>query len=124
MESKYGKRGLSILGLAFELTGDHSRDAKQVKKYLDRHQATYPVLIAGLADKSKASDSFPVLDRVRSYPTTIFLDQFGTVRGIHTGFTGPATGDEYQKLKTRFETLIEKILDSGTVPSKSDSRSP
>lgn len=124
LESKYGKRGLSILGLAFELTGDHSRDAKQVKKYLDRHQATYPVLIAGLADKSKASDSFPVLDRVRSYPTTIFLDQFGTVRGIHTGFTGPATGDEYQKLKTRFETLIEKILDSGTVPSKSDSRSP
>ena len=84
------------------------RDAGQVREYLDRHKASYPVLIAGLADKAKASKALPLLDRVRSYPTTIFVDSKGEIRGVHTGFTGPATGKEYEALKKKFEDLIEK----------------
>lgn len=110
LEKKYGNQGLSILGLAFELTGEFERDSRQVREYLDRHDSTYPVLIAGLADKAKASKALPLLDRVRSYPTTIFVDSKGEIRGVHTGFTGPATGPEYVKLKKKFEDLIEKML--------------
>ena len=110
LQSKYGS-DLSILGLAFELTGDFSRDADQVKKYLKRHDVDYPVLVAGLSDKKLATKSIPFLDRVRSYPTTIFVDAKNEVVAIHTGFTGPATGDAYEKLKTRFETIIQKLVD-------------
>ncbi len=111
LQEEYGDRGLSIPGLAFELTGDHERDSLQVRRYLERHKTDYPVLIAGLADKVKASESFPVLDRIRSYPTTIFIDGKGEVRAVHTGFTGPATGPAYDELKSKFESLIEAMLE-------------
>ncbi len=110
LEKRFGDRGLSILGLAFELTGEFERDAKQVRTYLERHGAGYPVLIAGLADKEKASAALPLLDRVRSYPTTIFIDSKNQIRAVHTGFAGPATGSEYLSLQTKFEKLIENLL--------------
>lgn len=110
LDRKYGDRGLSILGLAFELSGDFSRDARQVRRYIDRVGLTYPILVAGVSDKKKASEVFPALDRIRSYPTTIFLHADGRVRAVHTGFTGPATGDEYLKLRRDFETIIEELL--------------
>ena len=110
LQQKYGDRGFSILGLAFELTSDHRRNAQQVKTYLRTHGVTYPVLIAGPADKAKASKRLPILDRIRSYPTTIFLDSKGKVHGVHTGFTGPATGKAYEDLKQKFESLIESML--------------
>ncbi len=111
LNQKYESRGLSILGLAFELTGDFDRDAEQVRKYLKRHGSSYPVLIAGLADKAQASKALPLLDRVRSYPTTIFVDRDGQIRAVHTGFTGPATGVEFKLLREKFEALIESMLE-------------
>ncbi len=110
LNKQYGDRGLSILGLAFEMTGDFERDAAQVKKYLARHGSQYPVLVAGLSDKKAASKSLKILDRVRSYPTTIFVDRNGKVQGVHTGFTGPATGKAYSEMTSKFESLIESML--------------
>ncbi len=52
-----------------------------------------------------------MLDKVRSYPTFIFLDSQDTVKAIYTGFSGPATGDAYQKLRSQFEQIIESCLD-------------
>lgn len=112
LDQKYRSRGLSILGLAFELTGDFERDAEQVKRYLQRHDCTYPVLIAGTSDKAQASRTFPLLDRIRSYPTTLFLDRSGTIRHVHTGFSGPATGADHETLRQEFEQRIEELLKS------------
>lgn len=121
LQDKYGKQGLSILGLAFELTGEFERDVKQVQIYSKRHGVSYPVLIAGLSDKKEASKALPILDRVRSYPTTIFMDRNNQIRAVHTGFSGPATGNEYDELKSKFETIIEGLLMNGEkVPAKSD----
>lgn len=111
LEKTYASRGLSILGLAFELTGEFERDAEQVKRYLARHDCNYPVLIAGTSDKAQASRTFPLLDRVRSYPTTIFIDRSGKITAVHTGFSGPATGEAFVELKQKFEREIESLLD-------------
>lgn len=110
LQKRYQGEGLSILGLAFELTGDFDRDSAQVRTYVKRHQVTYPILIAGLSDKKEASKKLPVLDRVRSYPTTIFLDRNNRIKAIHTGFSGPATGAAYDELREKFETLIKELL--------------
>ena len=107
---KYGRRGLSVLGLAFELTGDFERDADMVRTYVRRQHVRYPVLIAGVSDKAKASKAFPALDRIRAYPTTIFLDRTGEVVAVYTGFSGPASGPEYLALRARFEAIIEGLL--------------
>ncbi len=112
LHAQYGDRGLSILGLAFEHTGDAERDAQQVRRYAERHGATYPILIGGRSDKAQASAALPILDRVRAYPTLIFLDRSDTVRAVYTGFSGPATGAAHDDLKKQFRTLIEGMLGS------------
>ena len=92
------------------MTGDFQRDADQVRAYAAHHGIEYPLLLAGLADKNEASRAFPLIDRVRSYPTTIFLHGDARVRAVHSGFTGPATGEAYSRLRSRFESLIEELL--------------
>jgi thiol-disulfide isomerase/thioredoxin len=42
LHRKYGPRGLSIVGLAFEVTGDPKTDAAQVAAYADRHGVSWP----------------------------------------------------------------------------------
>lgn len=110
LHRRYADRGLSIVGLAFELTGDFSRDARQVRKYVERLGIPYTVLVAGVSDKDKAAAAFPAIDRIRAYPTTIFLNGAGRVRAVHTGFSGPATGDANQALRRDFERIIEEML--------------
>ena len=110
LHEKYGSRGLSIVGLAFEVTGDFERDAKQVRRYATRHGVRYPLLIAGLSDKAKATKALTVLDRVRSYPTMIFLHADGRVRAIYSGFSGPATGAAHHTLRAEIEAIIEELL--------------
>lgn len=110
LDRKYRARGLAIVGLAFEVTGDLAEDSAQVQRFAAFHHAEFPLLIAGLADKEKASRSLPLLDRVRAYPTTIFLHRDGRVRAVHSGFAGPATGAANAELRRHFEELIEELL--------------
>lgn len=111
LREKYAARGLKVVGLAFELTGDFARDAAQVKRYAKRFNVDYPILVAGKSDKAEASKLFPVLDRIRSYPTTLFLDSRGEIRAVYTGFSGPATGDAHVKLREQFVAIVKKLLD-------------
>jgi len=111
LQRTYADRGLRVLGVAFEITGDIERDAKQVRIHQEHHGADWPVLIAGLSDKKEASKAFPVLDRIRSYPTAVFLNRAREPVGVWTGFSGPATGDAYDDLRERWVRLIEELLD-------------
>jgi thiol-disulfide isomerase/thioredoxin len=113
LHERFGDRGLSILGLAFEFGDDLERQRRVLKRYVEHHGVKYPILIAGTSDKAKASQAFPLLDRVRAYPTTIFMDAKGQVRAVYTGFSGPATGAAHAKLRERFETLVEELLAGG-----------
>ncbi len=110
LEREYGDRGLSILGLAYELTGEFERDANQVRRFAAHHGLEFPMLIAGVSDKAEASKTLPLIDRVRSYPTTIFIDGNGRVRAVHQGFSGPATGAAHTDLRREFRRLVEAML--------------
>lgn len=103
---------LQIVGVAFELGTDPARHRDAVRGYIEHHQIEYPVLLGGSASKQAATDALPILDRVRAYPTTVFLAPGGRPTAVHTGFSGPATGDRYGALRQRFESEIESILDS------------
>jgi thiol-disulfide isomerase/thioredoxin len=113
LDRKYRDRGLAIVGLAFEMTGEFERDARQVRRYAEHHGIDYPLLVAGVSDKAEASQAFPLLDRIRSYPTTIFLHSDGRVRAVHQGFAGPATGTAHEELRARFESLVQELLREG-----------
>lgn len=110
LSKRYKDRGLQVIGLAFEHDDDFARSVRQVKTFVKRHNTTFPILIGGLSNKGKASESLGLVDKIRSFPTTIFLDKKNKVRGIYQGWSGPATGDTHKRLRQRFEDLIERML--------------
>lgn len=109
-DRKYRSRGLAIVGLAFEMTGDAERDRTFVRRYAERHGLEFPLLLAGTSDKAKAATVLPALERIVSYPTTIFVGRDGKVRRIYNGFAGPATGEHHTELVGRMERELEVLL--------------
>jgi hypothetical protein len=81
-----------------------------VKQFVERHKLKYAVLLAGLADKGQVAKALPMIDRFRAYPTFIITDNEGKIEAIYTGFSGPATGDAYTKLRADFEAIIQRLL--------------
>lgn len=107
----YRERGLAVIGLAFEMTGDTERDIRVIKRFQKRHGLTYPILLAGgSTNKAQAARTLPDLNHVLAFPTTIFIDRQGKVAAIHTGFAGPGTGIHYQNLKRTVREKIESLL--------------
>ncbi len=110
LEQRYAPRGLRIMGIAFELTGDPEHDAAQVRQYVKRHAISFPVLVGGLSDKEEATRQMRVLDQVRAYPTILFVDRKGQASAVYTGFNGPATGEANLRMQEQFELKIEELL--------------
>lgn len=109
--AKYAERGLAITSLGFELGGDRERDLAQLRRY--RHAMQIPweiVLVADSTDKQKAAQAFPIVTAVKSYPTTLFVDRNGKITAVHSGFSGPATGEANERLRRSFEEKIEALL--------------
>jgi thiol-disulfide isomerase/thioredoxin len=109
---KYHARGLEIVGLAYEVTGDTAVDGKQVRRYRDKFRIPFPLLLAGINDVEAAGATLPQLHGFTSFPTTVFLGRDGRVRRVHAGFYGPATGAQHQRLVEEFEREIETLLTS------------
>lgn len=110
LQQRFGDRGLRLIGLAFEHGDDVERHRRVVAEYRKVHETTWPILLAGPSDKAKASEAFAVLDAVRSFPTTLFVDHEGVVRAVHQGFAGPATGAAHEQQKQAFVSRIERLL--------------
>tara|TARA_E500000318_G_scaffold12972_5_gene12024 strand:- start:24349 stop:25665 length:1317 start_codon:yes stop_codon:yes gene_type:complete len=109
LKEKYGD-DLGIVGLAFEVTEDFERSSQQVQRHHAHIGSDWEILIAGLSDKAKATETLGFLDKVRSYPTLIFLNERNEVQAVYSGFSGPATGDAYTHQRERFEELIERMI--------------
>lgn len=110
LHERYGPGGLKIIALSFERHADFEKAAAQARASARHHGSAYPVLVAGLADKGAASEALPALDRVRAYPSTIFIGRSGEVVAVHQGYAGPAAGEAHAELRARFERIIERML--------------
>jgi len=110
LDKRYHDRGLRFIGLGFELTGEQERDTEQLKRFRDRWDLRYPILLAGSANKKEAQLAFPLLKQVKSFPTALILDRAGKVRTIHSGFDGPATGIFHQYMRAKYEQTILELL--------------
>lgn len=105
-------KGLEIVALAFENAKTKEKAINGITRMKDRVGLNYEILIAqfGTNDKGKAQEKMPMLNKVVSYPTTIYLDRTGKVRKIHTGFNGPATGEKYENFKIEFDAFLKTLL--------------
>lgn len=103
-------KGVAIIGLAYEKKADFEYARKRVETMVKRLDVPYDFLIAGSTEKGSAEKSLPMLNHVMSYPTTIFIDRKGEVRKIHTGFSGPGTGEYFSEYVEEFNLFMDKLL--------------
>jgi peroxiredoxin len=103
-------RGLEVVALMFEHFGDFDRAAAATQRFRQHYGIDYTTLIAGISDKDDAAKKLPMLDRVYAFPTTIFIDRQGQVRKIHTGFSGPATGEHYTQFVDEVKQTLDQLL--------------
>jgi len=106
----YHDRGLEVVGLAYEVTGDSAIDNAQVRRYRDKFGIDFPLLLGGINITSATAATLPQLEGFTAYPTTIFIGRDGLVRKIHAGFMGPATGAQHEHLLQEFAAIIEELL--------------
>ncbi|MFT5373089.1 MAG: thiol-disulfide isomerase/thioredoxin, partial [Lysobacterales bacterium] len=108
---EHREQGLEIVTLLFEHFEDFTLAAQQGKALVAKHDIDFNVLVAGSSDKDAASKTLPMLNHVLAFPTLIFVDRTGKVRKIHTGFSGPGTGQHYDDFKIAFSQNLEGLLD-------------
>lgn len=110
LHDSYAERGLEVIGLAFENPTTLEGKIERVKDLKAHFNSKYEFLIAGDASKKKAEELLPFLDKIMSFPTTIYIDRDGVIRKVHTGFYGPGTGQYYLEYVNHIQAFVQKLL--------------
>ena len=105
----YNKRGLEFISINYERTTDFEKAKYNVQRLKKKFNVKYEILISGVSGKEEASKSLPFLNKITAFPTTIILDKSHHVKFIYTGFSGPATGLEYEVFKKKFESVLTQL---------------
>jgi len=101
---------VEIVSIQYERKTDTAFVRKVLTRMRDRYDIQYTQVFGGIADKQVVANSLPALNTFLAFPTTIFIDKQGKVAGIHTGYSGPATGIYYQKFQQEFNDKVDALL--------------
>jgi thiol-disulfide isomerase/thioredoxin len=109
--SEFGKDGLEVIGLAFEISDNPELAKKNLALFQKRFGITYPVLFCGSTNDANVELKLrSQLNDFYAYPTTIFVDRKGIVKKIHVGFNGPGTGEEYQRQIQQYYETVKQLV--------------
>ena len=110
LHNEMKERGLKVIALCYE-SNDREQSVKAINRFREQTGAGYIFLHAGESNKRKAAETLPMLNRILSFPTCIFIGRDGKVREIYTGFSGPGTGNHHTQLTGEMRNLAQKLLD-------------
>ncbi|MCU0432205.1 MAG: TlpA family protein disulfide reductase [Bacteroidia bacterium] len=118
LHKKYANSGFEVVALCYERSTDTARANANIRRMKTNLNANYLFLNTGLSGKDQASASLPFLNGVMAFPTTLYIDRTGKVRKIHTGFSGPGTGAEYERFTSEMNVFIQQLLAEGQTPKE------
>ena len=107
---QHHERGLEMVTLLYEHFTDFETAARLGSAFRNKYDIRSDLLVAGSSDKALAAETLPMLNHVLAFPTLIFIDKSGEVRRIHTGFSGPGTGQHFDDFKIDFFPFLEGLL--------------
>jgi thiol-disulfide isomerase/thioredoxin len=113
LDKKYRDKGLAIVALDFE-EPEQQKTLERERAFVEHYGVKYTYLIAGAP--AQMWEKVPQAVNLNSWPTTIFIGCDGRVKGTHTGFASPASGDFNRQLKEEFTARIEKLLAEKPAP--------
>jgi thiol-disulfide isomerase/thioredoxin len=107
LDKKYRDKGLAIVALDFEEPEQQGNLARE-RAFVKQYGVKYTYLIAGAP--SEMWEKVPQAVNLNTWPATLFIGRDGRVRGIHSGFASPASGEFNRQLKAEFTAKIEQLL--------------
>jgi thiol-disulfide isomerase/thioredoxin len=107
---RHHEAGLEILSIALESTTDDAYNQRQVEYFRKLYAIPWQIVVlpGDYADSEKLLP--PELEGTGGYPVTIFLNRDRGVRGLHSGFFGPAAGEDNRLIKQTFERYVQAML--------------
>jgi thiol-disulfide isomerase/thioredoxin len=111
--AEFKDKGLEVVGLSFEINDNVAQARKNLSLYQQRYGITFPLLFCGSTDEKYVGPQLQSqLKNFYAYPTALFIDKAGRVRGIHIGFRGPGTGEEFQAEVSQIYDEVRQITGS------------
>jgi len=107
LDRKYRDKGLAIVALDFEEPEQQSSLARE-RAFVKQYGVKYTYLIAGAP--SEMWVKVPQAVNLNTWPATLFVGRDGLVKGIHSGFASPASGEFNRQLQAEFTAKIEQLL--------------
>jgi peroxiredoxin len=107
MYRKYGRREFEIVSLSFE-EADQLKDPARLRAFVKKYGLEFPVLLCG--DPDEANAKLTQLVNWNTWPATLFIDRRGIVRGIHSGFPSPGSGELFRQAKEEFNVEVGRLL--------------
>lgn len=108
---KNSNKKIEIIALAFERSLSPELAKVQLKKVQKKFNIPYPLLVAGHTSSDTPEGRIKGLKNFASFPTTIFLNKKHQVVKIHSGFTGPGTGEFYENWVKDFNEQAKKLIE-------------
>lgn len=102
-------KGLEIISLCFE-TKDYEKSKQRIIRFRDDIGAKFTFLYAGEAGSKDRSAAFPMLQGPMAFPSAVFIDRHGVIRKVHTGFSGPGTGEYFKEYASETQKFINQLL--------------
>jgi hypothetical protein len=90
------------------------------RAFVKQYGVKYTSLIAGAP--SEMWEKVPQLVNLNTWPATVFVGRDGLVKGIHSGFASPASGEFNRQLKQEFTAKIEQLLAQKDTVQVADAR--
>lgn len=100
---------IEIIAISYERNKEEAKALASIKRYRETMGINFPILLGGLASKTVASETFPQLNKIISFPTIMILNKENRPTYIHTGFNGPATS-KYEEFVKEFYEELDKIV--------------
>jgi hypothetical protein len=97
-----------VVSMAFERSvGEEALE--RIADFKEEMKLPWEVLLGGIANKRIADSTLSFMGGVKSFPTTAFIPVEGDLV-IHSGFSGPATGESYEEEVVFFRNTIESLI--------------
>ncbi len=112
LERDYHARGLQMVTLLYELTGDPATDAKQVATFRQTYGVTWPV-VAVPGDVDHFAEIIPGGLRdvdPGGFPMMLFLAADRTLVGLHAGFPGATDTVDRAHAEATIRATVDRLL--------------
>src|SRR5882757_2201103 len=121
LDKKYRDKGLAIVALDFE-EPEQQKSLERQRAFVKKYGVRYTYLIAGAP--SDIGEKLPQLVNLNTWPATIFVGRDGLVKGVHSGFASPASGQFNSELQKDFAAKIEQLLAQNATQNRAAAKTP